>query len=924
MISGIKANAQILCKNNVAYDNKQLSPVGKDTTTASMSPPFAPTDSKYSSLSSYLGNPDNYSPPKAENLMYSDKQSSSNVVNFEKDYPYLMAKNKKSESLDDSLELEEKLPFGANCVVDNILLNRKRLREGDIGDGALGRMYKLPFQKEKRKKNKKSFDKLASATNGEEELGLFPTPGLPLLTADTTEVLMTTGKFGNFRRFTLLRYLDSLNNFPDLKSKLLDWKPEVFETKTRRQSNQVKAVTSYRDIFGIDLPKSHSPKYKRGKDGNSGSHHTSPPTSGTSTPTKKSTKKEKEKIEKATKMEKQTPTKKSKKHFQEEDHTDKEEEKKKIKDPKESKINKEKVESPEKKKDTKEKCIKTPSPSKSKKVDHGSEKKNLEEVEKGGDEESKSDKKPKENHESVDVSKDAILPLPSTSETPIKFEKPKLPKTPRKTKKQLKLEAEARARGELSDDENYQATEDEEQLQNDLQAYALDLLETNKSWERRKIIQNLVIWEAVDPVPLTQGVPLPGITMAPTDPLWQRGVAVLNSAGITALAAPNIITKGGKRKSKKFKKRTSGLDFGKRKSNTSTMPNKTSSRDTSRASSPIPGGSLSQSTVIEPLTEVIHSLDHVVNEGRHWVINKSAGETILHRAAKQGLPDIASYALSMGKMSPTVKDNAGIPPIHKAAFHGHHKIVELLLKFGTDPNTNVKGTRPLHEALEGGSRRAVHKLLSFGSDPLLYDYSGNMPVDISEGNEHMHGYFGSILADLHGKESKTWNVANNLEFTMPDLKKSDHDKTDSPPINLEDTFELSHQPLPAYYRIGDKPGQYALNVDLRRFTSIDFTRGSGLCSRFEVISMSKDEFIRTARCCLLGHKPNISSSLNPHDGLIYLVKVDNYLQKIMGVEASLVPETPTIEPIPPTTKKTKGNDGKNKKSTTTVGMVKDS
>merc|ERR1711974_546736 len=110
------------------------------------------------------------------------------------------------------------------------------------------------------------------------------------------------------------RYLDSLNNVPDLKAKLLDWKPEVFETKTRRQSNQVKAVTSYRDIFGIDLPKSNSPKYKRGKDVVSGNHHTSPPTSGTSTPTKKSAKKEKEKIEKVTKTEKQTPIKKSKKH----------------------------------------------------------------------------------------------------------------------------------------------------------------------------------------------------------------------------------------------------------------------------------------------------------------------------------------------------------------------------------------------------------------------------------------------------------------------------------------------------------------------------------------------------------------------------------------------------------------------------------
>ena len=304
-------------------------------------------------------------------------------------------------------------------------------------------------------------------------------------------------------------------------------------------------------------------------------------------------------------------------------------------------------------------------------------------------------------------------------------------------------------------------------------------------------------------------------------------------------------------------------------------------------------------------------MDHVINEGRHWVINKSAGETILHRAAKQGLPDIAAYALSMAKMSPTVKDNAGIPPIHKAAFHGHHKIVECLLKFGSDPNTNVKGTRPLHEALEGGSRRAVNHLLSFGSDPMLYDYSGNMPIDLSEGNEYMNKYFSSILADLHGKDAKRWNVGHNLDFSTPGLKIFDQDQTEPFPFDLEDTFELSHQPLPAYYRIGDKPGQYALNVDLRRFTSIDFTRGSGSCSRFEVISMTKDDFIKSARCCLLGHKPNISASVNPNDGLIYLVKVDNYLQKIMGVEGCSVAVSPKV-PHPVGSKKSKGNDAKTK------------
>ena len=49
---------------------------------------------------------------------------------------------------------------------------------------------------------------------------------------------------------------------------------------------------------------------------------------------------------------------------------------------------------------------------------------------------------------------------------------------------------------ETNDDE-YIPTESEEKLQTELQTYALDLLENNLSWEKRKVIQNLVIWEPV-------------------------------------------------------------------------------------------------------------------------------------------------------------------------------------------------------------------------------------------------------------------------------------------------------------------------------------------------------------------------------------------------------------------------------------------
>lgn len=74
-------------------------------------------------------------------------------------------------------------------------------------------------------------------------------------------------------------------------------------------------------------------------------------------------------------------------------------------------------------------------------------------------------------------------------------------------------------------------------------------------------------------------------------------------------------------------------------------------------------------------------------------MDKKAGETVLHRAARQGHPDVTAYLLDIERSDPRAKDNAGIPPIHKAAYRGHAEVVEILMRYGVDPSTNVKGTR---------------------------------------------------------------------------------------------------------------------------------------------------------------------------------------------------------------------------------------
>ena len=421
----------------------------------------------------------------------------------------------------------------------------------------------------------------------------------------------------------------------------------------------------------------------------------------------------------------------------------------------------------------------------------------------------------------------------------IEKEKPAHKRTPKKLKQ--KQEAAAAAANDDSESESYNPTETEENLQKELQSYALDLLEENPSWEKRKIIQNLVIWEFV-----------------PVDPSLLPPAQLVNPL----LATSTLMKAPPKRKGKKMRKHQSGLDFAKKKT-----PGK-NSRCVSRATTP-------DVSVPEEIHDITYTLDDLIGETNRWVIDKSAGETILHRASKMGYPDAAAYALDMAKMSPTMKDNAGIPPIHKAAFRGHSEIVDYLLRFGADPNTNVKGTRPLHEALENGNLDSVYHLLCHGSDPLLYDYSGNMPIDLAEDNDEMFYYFSNILSDLHGKKAERWNVSHQSDFIMPQTDDCDP-TSDNDSADFE--FQVSSRMMPTEYVFADKQGRYILAVDLKQATSVDVSRHLGSTSKFDTVEMSTEDFLRLGHCCVLGAKPN--PEIHKKDK-VCLVKMDSCVRKLI-------------------------------------------
>ena len=130
---------------------------------------------------------------------------------------------------------EDELPGQLPSIVESILANRKKLREA----AKMGRMYKIPFQKEKKPKRMAQTQK---APECEGAFGLLPTPGLPVVTEDSKGALAGT-TFGGFRQSTLQRYIEK-----DPESKEL---PPVGPTCKARKPGEVLGPGSLKEIFGL-------------------------------------------------------------------------------------------------------------------------------------------------------------------------------------------------------------------------------------------------------------------------------------------------------------------------------------------------------------------------------------------------------------------------------------------------------------------------------------------------------------------------------------------------------------------------------------------------------------------------------------------------------------------------------------------------
>jgi len=106
--------------------------------------------------------------------------------------------------------------------------------------------------------------------------------------------------------------------------------------------------------------------------------------------------------------------------------------------------------------------------------------------------------------------------------------------------------------------------------------------------------------------------------------------------------------------------------------------------------------------------------------GAHVNAADRKGRTPLHRAASEGLLEVAELLLQAGA-DVNVRAEDGATPLHESAAN----VAELLLFYGADPNVqDARGASPLHRAAGRGDESTVRLLLQLGGDPTLKDQEG--------------------------------------------------------------------------------------------------------------------------------------------------------------------------------------------------------
>ncbi|MCJ1268847.1 hypothetical protein MMC22_008735 [Lobaria immixta] len=140
---------------------------------------------------------------------------------------------------------------------------------------------------------------------------------------------------------------------------------------------------------------------------------------------------------------------------------------------------------------------------------------------------------------------------------------------------------------------------------------------------------------------------------------------------------------------------------------------------------------------------------------QHWV---------LLEASRYGHEPIVKMMLDLGT-KPNDRYSGGESPLRVAASHNFHKIVQLLLASGADPDKGGVDERwtPLYDAVRGGHERVAQMLLDHGADINAGWYTP-LHIAVKRGNLHM----GCFLLERGAKLDIGWHTSFDILATAAD------------------------------------------------------------------------------------------------------------------------------------------------------------
>lgn len=127
----------------------------------------------------------------------------------------------------------------------------------------------------------------------------------------------------------------------------------------------------------------------------------------------------------------------------------------------------------------------------------------------------------------------------------------------------------------------------------------------------------------------------------------------------------------------------------------------------------------------------IDKIKKLLNKNVNVNVTDSAGYTALHYAARNGHCDTVEFLIQQGACVNCQTKSGKDTPLHRAAYIGNKKIVELLLKNSADAMLqNTDGQTCLHKAAQKGHQVIVEILMcTYPSLVNIIDNKGRKPTE---------------------------------------------------------------------------------------------------------------------------------------------------------------------------------------------------